>query len=122
MIRRNQRIEAVLIEKLALIRFQPPHHRPVLLHIIQEQRITASIVDQHGDLQQNSIQTGHVAVALNFRLPSSMRRLHYVSGQNGGEAALSVMPTMPYGNTNAATLMIAEEGADLLLAAAREAG
>lgn len=36
--------------------------------------------------------------------------------------AASVVPTMPYGNTNAATLMIAEKGADLLLAAVREAG
>jgi choline dehydrogenase len=36
--------------------------------------------------------------------------------------AASVVPTMPYGYANAATLMIAEESADLLLAAVREAG
>ena len=39
-------------------------------------------------------------------------RVHGVSGLRIIDA--SVMPTMPSANTNAATLMIAEKGADLI--------
>ncbi len=58
MIRRNQPIEAVLIENLALFPFQSPHHRSVFLHIAQKDRITASNNDQDGVLQQNPSDSG----------------------------------------------------------------
>ena len=104
------RITRAIVDQPALARYRPEEVRPGAEHVTEEELQRAA--GQVGTTIFHPVGTAAMGSVVDARL-----RVQGLSGLRVIDA--SVMPTITSGNTNAPVMMIAEKGAEMVLADAR---